>query len=56
MNMIDQIDKEKLEEARQLIWEVQDYNYLSDSDPLFKKLGTIICKIDKIIEKHCKSK
>jgi len=55
MNMIDRYDKEKLEAARQLIWAVQDYNYKSDSDPLFKKLGTIICKIDKIIEKHCKS-
>ena len=48
MNKIDRFDALKLTDARKLIQEVYEYNYMSESDGLTKKLATILNKIDKI--------
>ena len=48
--MIDEYDLNKLKEARELIIEVYNYNYKSESDPLSKKILTIINKLNKLIE------
>lgn len=50
MNKIDEYDARKLIQAKNLISEVADYNYTSDSSPLCRKLNTIIAKIDSLLE------
>ena len=47
--MIGEYDLNKLKEARELIIEVYSYNYKSKSDPLSKKIFTIIDKLTKLI-------
>ena len=47
--MIDNYDTNKLKEARTLIIEVYEYNYKSKSDPLSKRILTIINKLNKLI-------
>ena len=49
VNKIDEYDTFKLKEARQLICEVYEYNYMPSSS-LSKKLETILKKIDRIID------
>ena len=49
MNKLDRYDTQKLIEARKIIDEIVEYNYTSKSNPLYKKLMTIIKKIDKIL-------
>ena len=46
---LDLYDTNKLAEARELIYQVYEYNY-NPSSPLTKKLNTILDKLDKIIE------
>ena len=46
---LDAYDTEKLLEARKLVLEVYEYNYKSDSDPLTKKLTTILKKMDHLL-------
>ena len=48
MNKLDLHDARKLLKAQQLIREVADYNYTSDSNPLFKRLYTLTKQIDKL--------
>ena len=50
MNKIDRYDAQKLIKAQKVISEVADYNYISDSSPLCRKLNTIIRKIDRLLE------
>jgi hypothetical protein len=49
MNKIDRYDARKLTEAKKLIQEVAEYNYTSDSNPLWRKFSTIISKLDNIL-------
>lgn len=49
MNKIDRYDAKKLLEAKKLIKEVAEYNYTSDSNPLCRKLNTVISKLDNIL-------
>jgi len=48
-NKLDLYDTNKLKEARKLINEVHEYNWLP-STPLTKKLNTILNKLDSVIE------
>ena len=50
MNKIDRYDAQKLIKAQKLISEVADYNCISDSSPVCRKLNTIITKIDRLLE------
>ena len=50
MNKLDRYDAEKLLKAKQIINEVYEYNYMSESDALSCKLNTILRKIDKILK------
>ena len=49
MNKIDRYDGKKLIEAKRLIVEVAEYNYTSESNPLYRKLSTIISKLDNVL-------
>lgn len=49
MIKLDRYDAKKLIEAKKIIEGVRDYNYTSDSNPLFKKLCTITSKIDNVL-------
>lgn len=51
-NKIDNYDTIKLNEARNLIGEVYDYNFKSRKDPLSAKLETVLKKIDHILEEY----
>lgn len=48
-NKLDLYDANKLKDARKKINEVYEYNYIP-STPLCKKLGTILRKLDKVLE------
>ena len=48
-NKLDKYDTDKLKEARILIYKVYEYNFTSRSEPLGKKLETILKKMDNII-------
>ena len=48
MYRLDEYDKDKLRNARKLIEEIADYNYVPSS-PVSKKLDTILNKIDKLL-------
>lgn len=50
-NELDLYDTHKLKEAREIINNVYEYNWFP-STSLTKKLGTILSKLDKIIESH----
>ena len=45
-------DTIKLEEARNVIDDVYNYNFKSNSDPLSAKLWTVLVKIDHILEEY----
>ena len=49
MNKLDRYDTLKLIKARKIINGIAEYNYISESSSLYKKLMTIIKKIDKIL-------
>ena len=49
MSKLDRYDAKKLIEVRKQIAAIADYNYTSDSQPLYRKLNTIINKIDGIL-------
>ena len=49
MVKLDRYDAKKLLETRKKLDEVRDYNYTSDSNPLYRKLSTVINKIDNIL-------
>ena len=51
-NKLDLFDTIKLDEARKVIAEVYDYNFISNRDPLSAKLETVLKKIDSIIEEY----
>ena len=44
MNKLDRYDTQKLIEARKIINGIAEYNYTSESNPLYKKLMTIVKK------------
>lgn len=48
MNKLDRYDTLKLIEARKIIDGIRDYNNITSS-PLYKKLNTVIMKIDSIL-------
>lgn len=50
-NKLDLYDTNRLKEAREIIKKVYEYNWFP-STSLTKKLGTILSKLDKIIESH----
>lgn len=50
-NKLDLYDTHKLEEAREIIKKVYEYNWFP-STSLTKKLDTILDKLDKIIESY----
>ena len=56
MNKLDRYDAQKLLKAKNLIKEVYEYNYTSDSDPLSRKLNTILNKIGKIMKTELEPK
>lgn len=49
-NKLDGYDTNKMKDVRKTINQVYEYNYKSKTDPLSKKLQTILRKIDNIIE------
>ena len=51
MNRLDEYDKEKLRNARNIINEVAEYNYVPSSS-LSKRLDTILNKIDKLLAEN----
>ena len=51
-NRLDNYDTIKLNEARNLISRVYDYNFKSRKDPLSAKLETVLKKIDHILEEY----
>lgn len=51
-NKLDKFDTIKLEEARNVIAEVYDYNFKSRKDPLSVKLKTLLKKINHILEEY----
>lgn len=51
-NKLDNYDTIKLNEARKVIAQVCDYNFISNRDPLSAKLWTVLVKIDSIIEEY----
>ena len=53
MNRLDEYDREKLRNARNIINEVADYNYIPSSS-LSKRLDTILNKIDWLLEEYNK--
>ena len=48
-NKLDEYDTNKLKEAKRLILQVYEYNYMP-STPLTKKLDIVIRKLENIIE------
>ena len=50
MNKLDRYDALKLIEAKKKVYEVADYNYTSNSQPLYRKLTTIINKINHVLD------
>lgn len=48
MNKLDRYDTQKLIEARKIIDGIRDYNNICSS-PLYKKLNTVVVKIDSIL-------
>ena len=51
-NFLDKYDTDKVKEARKLIFEVYNYNFVSATDPLGRKLETILKKMDNIIDNY----
>ena len=56
MNKLDRYDYLKLIEAKDIILEVDAYNYSSESQPLHRKLTTIIKKIDNVLDTELEPK
>ena len=50
MIKLDRYDARKMIEALEIIEDVRDRNYSSDTNPLFKKMCTICAKIEKVLE------
>ena len=55
MNKLDRYDTLKLIEARKIINAIRDYNNICSS-PLYKKLNTIVKKIDSILDTELEPK
>ena len=51
-NKLDNFDTIKLNEARKVIAEVYDYNFISNKDPLSAKFETFLKKLDHILEEY----
>lgn len=51
-NKLDNFDTIKLNDARNIINKVYDYNFKSRKDPLSAKLETVLKKIDHILEEY----
>lgn len=51
-NKLDLYDTSNLVTAKNIIYQIYAYNYKSESDPLSKKLETMLKKIDKVIETY----
>ncbi len=49
MNKLDRYDTLKLIEARKIINDIREYNNIISS-PLYKKLDTVVKKIDSILD------
>ena len=56
MNKLDRYDTLKLIEARKIINAIRDYNNSCSSSPLYKKLNTIVKKIDSILDTELEPK
>jgi hypothetical protein len=51
-NKLDNYDTVRLNEARNIIMDVYNYNFKSRKDPLSAKLETVLKKIDHILEEY----
>ena len=51
-NKLDNYDTIKLEDARDTISRIYEYNFKSRKDPLSAKLETVLKKIDHILEEY----
>ena len=51
-NRLDNHDTVRLNEARNIIMDVYNYNFKSRKDPLSAKLETVLKKLDHIIEEY----
>ena len=49
MNKLDEYDAQKLIKAKEFVEEVRSYNYTSESSRLYRKLSTIINKLEAIL-------
>lgn len=47
--MLDKYDVNKLKKARRLVLEVYEYNYIGYNKKIERKLNTIVCKLNNII-------
>lgn len=56
VNKLNRYDARKLIEARKIIQSVEDYNYTSESNPLCRKLNTIINKINRVLDTELEPK
>lgn len=56
MIKLDRYDAKRLIDTKKIINGIADYNYTSESNPLYKKLMTIVKKIDKILETELEPK
>lgn len=51
-NRLDNYDTVRLNESRNIIMDVYNYNFKSRKDPLSAKLETVLKKIDRILEEY----
>ena len=56
MIKLNRYDAQRLIDAKKIINGIADYNYTSESNPLYKKIMTIVKKIDKILETELEPK
>lgn len=47
---LDRFDGRRMIEALRLMEKVRDYNYTSESDPLYRKLDTICRKMENLLD------
>ena len=52
VNKLDNYDTVRLNEARNIIMDVYNYNFKSRKDPLSAKVETVLKKIDHILEEY----
>lgn len=46
---IDRFDGRRLQEALKILKKVRDYNYVCESNPLYRKLDTVCRKVENLL-------